>query len=157
MIPTPKGLIPWAARTEKILAKKYPPDAEPNPNLKPQWQKFSNWALICEDVLDTEPDPRFLRMCYDELRRRGLDDSIIQEMHRFAWLTAGWLNYEKMLWEWLHLDRDDVEHAVQWQFNDKLINDEERCAMIGFIKKFEGQPSAGGDDDPLRGSASPHP
>jgi hypothetical protein len=142
MFPTPKGLMPWAVRIEKVLAKKYPSDAEPNPHQKPQWEKLSNWALICEDILDTEPDPRFLRMCYDELLRRGLDDSTIQEMHRFAWLTAGWLNYEKMLWEWVHLDQGNVERAVQWQFEDKLINDEERCAMIEFIKKHGGEPAA---------------
>jgi hypothetical protein len=60
-------------------------------------------------------------------------------------LTAGWLNYEKMLWEWVHLDQEDVERAVQWQFEDKLINDEERCAMIEFIKKHEGEPAAAPD------------
>ncbi len=60
----PDGLRPWAEQLGKILTKPYPPKAKPNPNQKPKWEKFSNWTLICEDLLDTEPDPRFIRMCW---------------------------------------------------------------------------------------------
>lgn len=133
--------MPWAAKIANILAKPYPPTVDPNPDQKPQWVKFGNWALICEDVLDTEVDPRFVRMCYDELKRRGLDDTMIQEMHRVAWLTVGWLNYERMLWEWVHLDQDDVEHAIDWLHKDQLISKNEHNELMAFVTKWGGEPT----------------
>jgi hypothetical protein len=138
MMDIPRGLQPWAKRLGKILTKPYPPKASPNLNQKPQWEKFSNWSLICENVLDTEPDPRFIRICYDELIRRGLSNETIQQMHFFAWLTAGWLNYEKCLWEWCHLGQNEIEKAIQWQVDDKLITEEEQKHMLTFVKEYEG-------------------
>jgi hypothetical protein len=138
MIPMPEGLMPWASRLEKVFAKPYPPVAEPDPDRKPLWEKFSNWSLICEEMLDTEPYPRFLRMCYDELHRRGLDDATIQEMRRFAWLTVGWLNFERMLWEWVHLDDDDIGFAIQQQYAEKLITIEEHSQLMDYLQKHRG-------------------
>ena len=33
-------------------------------------------------------------------------------MRRFAWKTVGWLNYDKMMWEWGGLDEKDIEMAL---------------------------------------------
>ena len=138
MIPMPKGLMKWVRRLKKILAKPFPPVAEPDPTREMPWEKYSNWSLVCEEVLDTEPNTSVLRMCYDELRRRGFNDATIQDMRRFAWYTAGWLNYERMLWDWAHLDEDDIELAIEWQLEAKLITKEEQSQMMNYLQKHKG-------------------
>jgi hypothetical protein len=139
----PAGLEKWAERLREILNDPYPPEASPDPDLKPNWRSFGNWQLVCEDLLDTENDPRFVRMCYDELRRRGLAHKTIQEMHFFAWLTVGWLNYEKALWEWVALGQEDVETAISLQLKDGLITESEHRKMLAYVREHAGANKSG--------------
>jgi hypothetical protein len=73
MIMVPSGLHLWATQADRILALEiYPPKVTPNPKQKPLWNQFSNWALICENILDTEPDSGWILLGYEELIRRVL-------------------------------------------------------------------------------------
>jgi hypothetical protein len=129
----PKGLKSWNKQLRKILKKPFPPANEPDRIETPQWNKLSSWSLICEELLDTEPFPGLLKQYYDELIRRGYSDDKIQEMRHFAWLTAGWLNYEKMLWDWCHIDESDIKKAIEWQHKDGLIDSETMELMIEYV------------------------
>jgi hypothetical protein len=55
-------------------------------------------------------------------------------MRYFAWLTVGWLNYEKCLWEWAHLDRNHIECAIDLQLKENLITQQEHALMIGYLQ-----------------------
>jgi hypothetical protein len=92
------------------------------PRNNAQWEKFSSWALICEEILDTEQASDWYDGILAELCRRGFDRDQIDQMRRFAWETAGWLNYNKMLWEWVALDEKDIRRALDWQLDDGIIN-----------------------------------
>jgi len=94
-IPIPKGLKDWNKRIAPILGKPFPPMKDPIHKEIPHWDKISTWSLVCEEVLDTEPTPGLLKQYYEELLRRGFSNETIQEMRHFAWLTVGWLNFEK--------------------------------------------------------------
>lgn len=96
-----------------------------HPKNKAQWDKFSSWSLVCEEILDTEHAPDWYDDIIAELRRRGFSYDQIDAMRRFAWETAGWLNYDKMLWEWGRLDEKDIRTALDWQLRDGLITQEQ--------------------------------
>ena len=121
-IAVPTGLEAWNKRIAPILAKPFPPVDAPDRKETPLWDKLSTWSLVCEEVLDTEPDPGLLKQYDGELLRRGFKDEEIQDMRHFAWLTAGWLNFEKMLWDWCSLDETDIAMAVEWQRKDGLVD-----------------------------------
>jgi hypothetical protein len=129
----PKGLRSWDKKLKKILKKPFPPMNEPIRNQTPQWDKLSSWSLICEELLDAEPPPGLLKEYYDELIRRGYSNEIIQEMRHFAWLTVGWLNFEKMFWEWCHLDEWDMRIAIEWQYKDGLIDLQTKELMLKYL------------------------
>jgi hypothetical protein len=57
-------------------------------------------------------------------------------MRRFAWLTAGWLNYEKMLWDWCSLDGKDVYRAIEWQYSDGWISKADRDRKREFADRY---------------------
>lgn len=71
--------------------------------------KFSTWELVCEEVVDTEYSPEYYERVLAELYRRGLAPEKVTAMRVFAWETAGWLNFERMLWEWCSLSETDIE------------------------------------------------
>jgi len=98
---------------------------------------FSTWEIVCEEVLDTEHPRIYYARAKDELRRRGISDAEYAEMRRFAWLTAGWLNFEKMLWEWCSLTEQDIYRAIEWQFTDGWIVHAERDRLIEFAKRYD--------------------
>jgi hypothetical protein len=78
------------------------------PRNKAQWNRLSSWALICEEILDTEHAPDWYDDIIAELNRRGFTFEQLDAMRRFAWESVGWLNYDKMMWEWVHLDERDI-------------------------------------------------
>ena len=53
-------------------------------------------------------------------------------------LMAGWLNDEKMLWDWCSLTEDDIYRAIDWQFRDGFISVIERDRLITFAKRYDG-------------------
>lgn len=129
----PSGLIPWNDKIKQILDKPFPPMEEFTREEKPQFDKISTWALLCEEVLDTVPPKGLLKQYYDELILRGYKNSEIQEMRHFVWLTLGWLNYEKMVWEWCILDKADIRKAILLQYEEKLISKNEMENFINYL------------------------
>lgn len=91
---------------------------------KPIEWKFDSpscWSLICEEVIDTDHDPEQYDAVYAELIRRGFSPDEIDEMRRFAWRTAGWMNYDLMLWDWENLDEEDIRIALGLQLEKRKI------------------------------------
>ena len=87
-------------------------------------------------MLDTQFPSVYFERAHEELRRRGLSDDDINEMRYFAWLTAGWLNYECMLWEWVNLDENDIVRAIEWQYRDNWISAEERDQRLEYAHQY---------------------
>jgi hypothetical protein len=92
------------------------------PRNKAQWNRLSSWALICEEILDTEHAPDWYDDIIAELNRRGFTFEQLDAMRRFAWESVGWLNYDKMMWEWVHLDERDIRLALDWQLREGVIS-----------------------------------
>jgi hypothetical protein len=131
----PKGLKSWNRFIKSILRKPFPPPDSPNREPKPDLHKLSNWTLVCEEMIDTVPPPGLLKQYHEELLRRGFSDESIREMRHFAWLTAGWLNFEKMLWDWYRLDESDIKFAIEWQLKDGVIDHETALTMLQYMEE----------------------
>lgn len=99
--------------------------------------ELSTWAIVCEEVLDTVHPQIYYERAREELRRRGITDAEFSEMRRFAWLTAGWLNFEKMVWDWCSLNEDDIYRAIAWQFDERWISQAERDRCIEFAQRYD--------------------
>jgi hypothetical protein len=132
----------WEIQVERIISKPPGSDEEMSPEAianhgKATFSKFSTWTIICEEVLDTQ----FARVYFDrartELHRRGITDAEITDMRRFAWLTAGWLNFECGLWEWSNLDEEDIYRAIELQYSGGYISAEERARRTAYAKKYD--------------------
>ena len=76
------------------------------------FESSSCWSVICEEVIDTDHDPDGYDALYAELIGRGFRANEIDEMRALAWRTAGWLNYDMMLWNWCSLDESDMRRAL---------------------------------------------
>ncbi len=132
----------WKTKIGRIVSK--PPGSDegftPEPISRDRRMDFSRintWVIVCEEVLDTEHSKAYHRSARGELRRRGLSEGEIEEMRFFAWLTAGWLNFEKMLWDWAYLDVDAIYRAIEWQFRDGWILEDEREHLIAFARRYD--------------------
>ena len=55
-------------------------------------------------------------------------------MRAFAWQKAGWLNYNKMLWEWCALDEDDIRTALDFQLEDGIISPAQHEEQLSYIE-----------------------
>ena len=55
-------------------------------------------------------------------------------MRAFAWQTAGWLNFDKMLWEWVSLDEDHIRMALDCQLKEGLITPEQHSERLSYIE-----------------------
>ncbi len=134
----------WKDVCEQILAKPFPPENSdfPSESLKIDSQltfsKSSNWEIICEEILDTEHSHVYYQKCFDELLRRGKSEQEIFEMRRFAWQTAGWFNFPMMVWDWTSLDESDILRAIEWLYDYKQINQEQRIEFENFVKLHAG-------------------
>ncbi|HEX5242178.1 MAG TPA: hypothetical protein VFW23_02865 [Tepidisphaeraceae bacterium] len=98
--------------------------------------QMSIWALVCEEILDTEFAAEHYERVAAELFRRGISRTELNDMRAFAWETAGWLNFVKMAWDWCSLDEGDIRLAIQWQFDDGEINDAERARRIDYLEEY---------------------
>jgi len=92
------------------------------PRNQAKGDEFSTWALICEETVDTEYPSGWYDDVVAELARRGFSPEQVDRMWRFAWQTAGWLNFDKMLWDWVSLDEKDIKLALDWQLKGGLIS-----------------------------------
>jgi hypothetical protein len=116
-----------AAAAERLLASTA--NYAPLPNM-------STWALVCEEVVDTEYRPDHYERVVAELFRRGISRDVLDQMRVFAWETAGWLNFEKMVWDWCSLDEHDIQRAIDWQLNEGEIDVEEHSNRLAFLQRF---------------------
>ena len=134
-------MLDWAASVREIVAKPPGSDDGYSPEsiaryADSNFSKFSTWTIVCEEVLDTQFPPVYFERAHEELRRRGFTDSAIAEMRNFAWLTAGWLNYVCMLWDWANLDENDILLAIERQYKDGWISAEERERRIHYLQQY---------------------
>ena len=84
-------------------------------------ERLSTWALVCEEIVDTEYEKNYYDQVVAELGRRGIRGKELTDLRMFAWQTAGWLNFEKMLWDWCSLDEKDILSALDWLSKDGEI------------------------------------
>ena len=134
----------WKTKVGEILAKPHDSDSSFSPEqiafyARANFSMMSTWAIVCEEILDTEHPTVYYERAKEELYRRGHSDAEIEEMRCFAWLTAGWLNFEMMLWEWVSLDAVDLFRAIEWQFPDGWITQDEKDKFIEFARKYDGR------------------
>lgn len=132
----------WAARVSHIVSK--PPGSDERfsqediaRDARADFSKMSTWAIVCEEMLDTQYPRIYFERAREELHRRSITDNEIVEMRRFAWLTAGWLNFEMMVWDWCTLDEQDIYLAIKWQYSAGWISAKERDRRIEYTKKYE--------------------
>lgn len=138
----------WSAKVDRIV--RTPPGC--NDDVSDDWlascnqvnfSKMSTWTIVCEEVLDTSFPTLYHERAREILGQRGISDTEYEEMRRFAWLTAGWLNFEKMLWDWVHLDESDILRALRWQFTEGLISKQDFERSIAYTQQYvdEAEPS----------------
>jgi hypothetical protein len=136
----------WSIRVQYILQKPYPPedfldmvskeDKEWASYLSPS-PEYSTWEIVCQEILDTKMPNIYYKKCYEELAKRGYSDEQIHAMRKFAWLTAGWFNFEKMLMDWVSLSERDIITAINMQLEAKLINEGQKKAMVSFTESIK--------------------
>ncbi|TGK83284.1 hypothetical protein EHQ24_06685 [Leptospira noumeaensis] len=132
----------WIKVCDEILSSIYPPlsssfeitEDELERDSKLDFSTFKNWQLVCEEILDTEHSHIYYQKCYNELLIRGKSEDEIFKMRKFAWLTAGWLNYEQMFWEWIELDEKDIKMAIEFQYSSSIINLNKRNELLDFLE-----------------------
>jgi hypothetical protein len=132
----------WAAKVERIISSPPGSDDSFSPddiarNAKVTFSKMTTWEIVCEEMVDTRHPCVYFERAREELRRRGINDTEFAEMRRFAWLTAGWLNFEMMLWDWCGLDEQDIYRAIDWQFADGWISADERDRRKDYVRRYD--------------------
>lgn len=139
----------WAAQVERII--RTPPGSDEgfaaeqiDEYSRADLSRSTTWAIVCEEVLDTTFPRVYFDIARAELRRRGISDDEYTELRRFAWLTAGWMNSVRMLWEWQHLDEVDVRRAIEWQFREGWISGHEHDRRLAFVSRYQHVPESGG-------------
>ena len=99
------------------------------------YDRMSCWDLIGEEINDTEHETEEYDAIYAELLERGFSATEIDEMRAFGWRTLGWLNYEKMLWDWVSLNERDIVRALDWQLEEKKINILKHKEEISYMRQ----------------------
>ena len=138
-----QSLDVWKESCDELLRSPFPPKSSKvsendlsRGNLL-NLQNLSNWELVCQEILDTKFSNMYYQRCYEELLSRGKTKQEILEMRRFAWYTAGWLNYAMMLWDWASLGEYDIRMAINWLNKYKQISEEERVEFENFVSLHE--------------------
>ncbi|MDR2626292.1 MAG: hypothetical protein LBC37_08165, partial [Zoogloeaceae bacterium] len=144
-----KGIFPftwsWHLVVSSILKNPYPPATSSTASEDKEWRKgwrystyhFDHlplWTLICEEAVDTEYSPCYYQCIYREIMRRGISEEEFRTARKFMWLTAGWLNFKCMLWEWTRLDETDIRKAIKMQYRHGLIGEKKRKRMLAYVK-----------------------
>lgn len=111
-----------------------------DPDKTAKYSHRPTWQLVCEEVLDTDFDPPVYDAIYAELLRRGYDDRTIDDLRRLAWETAGWMNYDLMLWEWTVLEESDMKTALDLQRERGLIGAIEQERRLERIREVSERP-----------------
>lgn len=136
-----KKMSAWSVKVDHIVTS--PPGTdegfsqeEIERNSKADFSQFSTWEIICEEVLDTSHPRIYFERARMELYRRGIADDAYHKMRRIAWLTAGWLNFVKMLWDWCSLDESDIYRAIDWQYSEGWISKVDRDEWTRFTDLY---------------------
>ena len=87
-------------------------------------------------MLDTDHEPEGFDAVFAELVKRGFSFDEIDEMRVLAWKTAGWLNYDLMLWDWVHLDEKDMRKALDLKLEKRSIPRVVYSRNLAQIQKF---------------------
>ena len=131
----------WTARVDRIVGN--PPGCDDDFSDDSiaafsgvDFRAMSTWTIVCEEVLDTTHPTIYHQRAREALNRRGITDTEYEEMRRFAWLTAGWLNFEKMLWDWVHLDENDILRALRLQFTEGLISKKAYDRSVAYTQRY---------------------
>lgn len=106
--------------------------------LLPGYASFGTWSLICEDMLDTEHPPEHYDRIVAELQRRRIEPDEMLRMLWFAWRTAGWLNFDRVLWEWCRLDEKEIRVALDLQLREGLISAEQHSESMSYVERYAG-------------------
>ena len=99
------------------------------------FSKFSNWEIVCQEILDTRHSHVYYQGCFNELRKRGKSEQEVFDMRKLAWQTVGWLNYPMALWEWVGLDESDILLAIKWLYQYKQINLQQCHELERFVER----------------------
>lgn len=99
---------------------------------------WTTWRLVCEECLDTEWTELGYERVVADLFRRGISREELTSMRMFAWETVGWMNFEKMAWEWLWLDEDDIVRALDWQLREGEIDADEHGRRLAYLARYVG-------------------
>jgi len=102
--------------------------------------KMSTWSLICEEVVDIGHYSEHYERVLAELMRRGLSAAEIEKMRVFAWRTAGWLNFDKLVWDWCGLDESVILRAIDWQRREEKISASEAEQMELYVAQYKTMP-----------------
>lgn len=137
----------WAAKVDQLVQEAPGSDEGFSPesierDYEVSFSRYSNWAIVCEEVLDTQFSKAYFARARAELLSRGFVETEIEEMRKFAWLTAGWLNFVCLVWDWCGMDEQDIYRAIERQFSDGYISAEERDSRIAYAKRYESSPRA---------------
>ena len=69
-------------------------------------------------------------------------DVELREMRVFAWKTAGWLNFEMMVWDWVSLDENDILLAILWLRRRREISRQDAKSMKDYVARYTTIPSS---------------
>jgi hypothetical protein len=135
----------WNLDVKKIMKKEYPPkkssyelsDEEVEQDKKLDFSKSEIWNLICEEAVDTEHSYMYYTKIYEEILSRGISVEEIKRARKFMWLTVGWLNFVKMLWDWVDLGEKDIRTAIEMQYKEKIIGKKKMERMNDYINKIK--------------------
>ena len=100
------------------------------------FETSSCWSVVCEEIIDTDHEPEGYDAVYAELIRRGFSADDIDEMRKLAWRTAGWLNYDMMLWDWGSLDESDMRRALGLKLKKRLMRKKTYERDLQTIQQF---------------------
>jgi hypothetical protein len=135
----------WNLDVALIMKKEYPPkessyklsDEQIERDNKLNFNEFEIWNLICEEAVDTEHSHIYYTKIYEEILSRGISVEEMNKARKFMWLTVGWLNFVKMLWEWVDLDEKDIRMAIEMQYKEKIIGKKKMEKMNEYINKIK--------------------
>lgn len=106
----------------------------------PHLAGLSSWECVLEEVLDTDHDPPYYDRFVHELFCRGYRREDILEMRMIAWETAGWLNYEMMLWDWCSLTEEDMTLGLKHRFESGNISQQRFEQLTAAIEQYRNPP-----------------
>ncbi|MDR1351274.1 MAG: hypothetical protein LBJ59_11000 [Zoogloeaceae bacterium] len=140
-----KGIFPftwswWNWDVYSILKKPYPREkssfelSDEELSREYYFDKEPLWTLICEEAVDTEHSYIYYQCVYREILKRGISAEELKIARKFMWLTAGWLNFKCLKWDWVELTEEDIKEAIALQYQYKFIGQKKRERMLAYVK-----------------------